>query len=76
MLKDVVLCDNPGFNDTRGTELEICTAMSIDVAIEKSSGIRAIVQVMAYSAFTLDRSRQVFALLGTMTERFPDLLKV
>ena len=29
-LKSIILCDNPGFHDTRGSEYEICTNMSID----------------------------------------------
>ena len=73
-LQKTVLCDNPGFHDTRGSDYEICTNMSIDQAMKSTNTIRAVVLVMPYETFTLDRANPVVAILELMQERFPDIL--
>lgn len=73
--KNVVLCDNPGFHDTRGTEYEICTSMSLDLAVEKSKSLRAIVLIIPYGNFINDKANAVLALVETMKQRFPEILE-
>lgn len=74
MCKNVILCDNPGFHDTRGTDYEICTSMSLDLAIEKAKSLRAIVLIIPYANFTNDKANAVLALVETMKQRFPEIL--
>ena len=73
-LQNAIMCDNPGFHDTRGSDYEICTNLSIDRAMQCAKMIRAIVLVMPYDTFTLDRANHVVHLIGLMQERFPEIL--
>ena len=68
------MCDNPGFNDTRGTAYEICTNLTMDRAIETCRSIKAIVLVLPYPSVDLDRSNHLISLINLMEERFPNLL--
>ena len=72
-LQNAVLCDNPGFHDTRGSDYEICTNMSIDRAMQAAKCIRAVVLVMPYETFTLDRANPVVSIAALIQERFPDI---
>jgi len=47
----IMICDCPGFADTRGSDYEICTNLSIDKAIDKAKTIRAIVLTVPIHAF-------------------------
>ena len=71
-----MLCDNPGFLDTRGTDYEICTNLSIDQAIDKCKSIKSIVLVVPFSIFTLDRANHIFSLIYSMKERFPEIMEI
>jgi energy-coupling factor transporter ATP-binding protein EcfA2 len=55
-LKTVVLCDHPGFGDTRGSQYEICANLSMDRTIEVCKALRAIVLVVPFDSITADRS--------------------
>jgi hypothetical protein len=70
-----VFCDNPGFNDTRGTAYEICTNLSMDRAIDASNAISAIILVVPYQTLTLDRGNHIVALISSMEERFPSIMQ-
>ena len=73
-MHDIVLCDNPGFIDTRGTSYEICTNLSIDRSIEVSKNLKAIVLVIPYETFTSDRGSHLISLINSLLQRFPKLL--
>jgi hypothetical protein len=66
-----MLCDNPGFHDTRGSIYEICTNLSIDQAVKVCRNIKAIVLVMPYTVFALDRANHLIDLVELMEQRFP-----
>ena len=59
LTKNVVLCDNPGFKDTRGSIYDICTSMSMDMAVRNSKNIRAIILVIPYNSFLLDKANHI-----------------
>jgi len=63
LCEGVILCDNPGFHDTRGSNYEICTNLSIDQAVQNSKSIKAIVLVVPYHTFTLDRGNHIINLI-------------
>ena len=51
---DVYLCfplqvDFPGFSDTRGTEYEMCTLISIDQAMAAMKKVKAVAIVISFS---------------------------
>jgi len=73
---DLSLCDNPGFGDTRGTDFEICTNLSIDQAILNCSKLQAAVLVLPFSVFLLDRGNHLIEAISNMEERFLDLLNM
>ena len=70
----MILCDNPGFNDTRGSEYEICTSLSIDRAMKAAEKIRAVVLVISYDCFTTERANPLVKTLILMQDRFPQIL--
>ncbi len=74
--QQVLLCDCPGFNDTRGGQYELCTNLSIDMAIEKCSTLKAIVVVVPVIAFLGDRGNNIVELISTIQDRFPSTFKV
>mmetsp|Transcript_4996 Transcript_4996/g.7534 ORF Transcript_4996/g.7534 Transcript_4996/m.7534 type:complete len:1276 (-) Transcript_4996:82-3909(-) len=63
--------DCPGFNDTRGSDYEICANMSIDEAVERTKSLKAVVVIIPVQAFLSDRSNNVIELVKTVQERFP-----
>lgn len=74
-LQNVVLCDNPGFNDTRGTSYEICTNLSMDRAISVCRSIKAIVLVVPFETIFADRGARLTTLISELLEKYPMLLK-
>jgi len=74
--QQVLLCDCPGFNDTRGGPYELCTNLSIDMAIEKCEDVKAIVLVVPVIAFIGDRGNNIVELISTIQDRFPTTFKV
>lgn len=75
-IKDIVFCDNPGFNDTRGTAYEICTNLSMDRVIHVCRSLRAVVLLVPYQSIVLDRGNHLISLISSMEERFPTLLEI
>ena len=63
ILEDLVFCDNPGFNDTRGTSYDICTNLSMDRAVEVCKSIKAIVLLVPYETLVLDRGNHIVNLM-------------
>ncbi|MGR3912892.1 MAG: hypothetical protein QRY71_06290 [Candidatus Rhabdochlamydia sp.] len=67
-----MLGDCPGFHDTRGSDFEICTNLSIDQAMTQAKSIRSIVLIIPIHAFLVDRANSVIELIETVRERFID----
>jgi hypothetical protein len=63
--------DCPGFNDTRGSDYELCTNISIDRAISGARSIPALVIVIPVTAITIDRGSSFIDLIHLVQERFP-----
>lgn len=72
--KKIMLCDCPGFHDTRGTEHEICTNYSIDRAIKKAAAIKGVVLVIQYASFLQERGQPVIESFQNLIDILPDLL--
>jgi len=70
-----VLCDLPGFNDTRGGEHVLCTNLTLDQAISQARSIRSIVLTIPVQAFWLDRGGGVVALVERVRERFLGIME-
>jgi len=70
-----VLCDPPGFNDTRGEEHILCANLTLDQAVKQARSIRAIVLTIPVQAFQVDRGGPVIALVERVRERFPNILQ-
>lgn len=70
----IMLCDCPGFRDTRGTEYELCTNLSIDKAIKQASGIKGVVLTIQYTAFLQDRGQPVLESFQNLLDIIPDLI--
>ncbi|KYR03059.1 myb domain-containing protein [Tieghemostelium lacteum] len=68
---DVVLCDCPGFKDSRGSTYELATNLSVDLSIQKCKSIRALVVVLPIQVFSTDRATPVIEMIETVRERFP-----
>jgi len=71
---ETVLCDPPGFNDTRGEEHVLCANLTLDQAVKQSRSIRAVVLTIPVQAFQVDRGGPVISLVERVRERFPDIL--
>lgn len=67
----LTLGDCPGFNDTRGSDYELCTNLSIDRAVQKTNRIRAIILTVPVHSFLADRGNPIIDLIDTVRERFP-----
>ena len=70
-----LLCDCPGFHDTRGTEYELCTNLSIDKTIKQSENIKAIVLVIPYASFLVERGQIILKTFETLTDMVPSFLE-
>jgi len=69
--QNVLLCDCPGFNDTRGPDFDFCANLSIDRAVASAGYIQAIVVVVPIQAFLVDRTTPLVELIEQIRERFP-----
>lgn len=67
----LTLGDCPGFNDTRGSDYELCSNLSIDRAVQKTDKIRALVLTVPVHSFLVDRGNPIIDLVETVRERFP-----
>ena len=59
------ICDNPGYNDTRGSDFRICTKMSMDRAIDVCASISAIVLIIPWDWFC-NRNPRMYQLIQEM----------
>jgi len=75
-VKDIFLCDNPGYKDTRGIEYEMITNLSIDESIKNCGKLQAAVLVLPFTVFTHDRANLLIEAILNFEERFPDLLDI
>lgn len=71
--QDVMLVDCPGFKDTRGTDFEICTNLSIDLLVKQAASIKSIVLVVPYAAISLDRANSFIDLMMNIQSIFPNV---
>ncbi|MCC6128250.1 MAG: GTPase domain-containing protein [Chlamydiae bacterium] len=69
--QNVLLCDCPGFNDTRGPDFDFCANLSIDRAVSSAGYIQAVVVVVPIQAFLVDRTTPFVELIEQIRERFP-----
>lgn len=67
---DITLIDCPGFNDTR-KDLEMCTNLSMDLAIEAVAKIKALVLTIPIQSLITDKANGVVDLIEAVQERFP-----
>ncbi|PCI75158.1 hypothetical protein COB21_05995 [Candidatus Aerophobetes bacterium] len=65
------IADCPGFNDTRGSDFELCTNLSIDQAIARVGSIKSVVAVAPAAYFLNDRGNPVLSLIETVRDKFP-----
>lgn len=72
---EMMLCDCPGFRDTRGTEYELCTNLSIDKAIKSAQCIKGAILVIQYTAFLQDRGQPVLESFQNLIDIIPSLLE-
>ena len=70
--KSLRLGDTPGFNDTRGRDMELCTNFSIDDAVESCRSIRSVVVTVPLYSFMDGKGNSIIELAETIRERFPD----
>ncbi|OMJ82776.1 hypothetical protein SteCoe_16424 [Stentor coeruleus] len=70
----IMICDCPGFRDTRGMEYELCTNLSIDKAIKQASRIKGVVLTIQYTAFLQDRGQPVLESFQNLLDIVPDLI--
>ena len=72
--KSILLCDCPGFHDTRGTEYELCTTLSISKAIEESRSIKGVVLIIPYSSFLVDKGQGILQTFESLIDILPSFL--
>ncbi len=65
--QDLTLCDCPGFDDTRGIEYDLCTALSIQQAIRKSRSLKAVVLTLPYNALEVNKGNLVVELFENLS---------
>ncbi|OMJ72052.1 hypothetical protein SteCoe_29610 [Stentor coeruleus] len=71
----LMLCDCPGFRDTRGIEYELCKNLSIDRAIKSAGCIKGIIFVIQYNAFLQDGGQPVLESFQNLIDIIPGLLE-
>jgi hypothetical protein len=69
----LMLCDFPGFNDTRGELHDLTTTLSIDYAIAKAHSVKCIVLTFPYEDFWSSRCRLVIALFERLQDKLPKI---
>ncbi len=69
-----LLCDTPGFRDTRGTDYQLSAKVSIEQAVRGARNIRAIVLTLPYGSFLNERAIAVVELMKDLEQRVPDIL--
>ncbi len=73
-MANLALCDNPGFGDTRASEYELVTNLSMDRAITECLHVKAVALVVPYEIFSLERAIHFIDLMNQVAERFPKIL--
>jgi len=66
----IAIGDCPGFLDTRGSEYELCTNLSIDEAVRHTASIEAVVAVAPASSFLADKANPILTLIETVRDKF------
>lgn len=74
IIRNLVLLDNPGYFDTRGTEYEIATNFSVDYSVDALDVVDAVVQVINYGVFLHERSSPFMRELEELICRYPSVL--
>lgn len=69
----MILLDCPDRSDTRGTNYEIAANFSIDYSINSLSSIDAVVQVIDYSALTVQRGKFFLEILRDLFTQFENV---
>ncbi|PCI76636.1 hypothetical protein COB21_04200 [Candidatus Aerophobetes bacterium] len=65
------IADCPGFKDTRGSDFELCTNLSIDEAVNQVGSIQSVVAVVPAAHFLNDRGQSILELIQTIRDKFP-----
>ncbi|OMJ70330.1 hypothetical protein SteCoe_31702 [Stentor coeruleus] len=69
--KGIMLCDCPGFRDTRGSEYRLCTNFSIDKAIKQADSIKAIILTIQYNTFLIERGNSALLAFEDLSDLIP-----
>jgi energy-coupling factor transporter ATP-binding protein EcfA2 len=64
----LVLCDCPGFMDTRGAQIEVKNAYSLKLLAERSGGVKAIFIFVNYHTLLADRAKNLQVTAKIMRE--------
>jgi uncharacterized protein YjbI with pentapeptide repeats/energy-coupling factor transporter ATP-binding protein EcfA2 len=68
--ENIMLCDTPGFKDTRGAHYQLSAMLSID-QVKKVGNIKAIVLVIPYDYFIIDRGNLIVELFLDLQDKIP-----
>lgn len=71
----IMLCDCPGFHDTRGSEYRLCTNFSIDRTIKQAKSINAIILTIPYHAFLIERGNSALLAFKDLIDLVPGFLE-
>ncbi|CAK68415.1 unnamed protein product (macronuclear) [Paramecium tetraurelia] len=69
----LMLCDCPGFDDTRGDIYDLTTVLSIDQTIKNCNSIKAIVLTLSYESFFVNRSSAIIQLFENVRQLIPNI---
>ena len=71
-----MLCDCPGFDDTRGENFNLVTNIRIDQTIKNCRSVKSLVLTLPYEAFLVNRCRSVVELFEDLIKRIPDIITI
>lgn len=74
-LRECLLADCPGTLDTRGTEYELCTHMSIDRTLKSAANIKSIAVVIPYASFLNGRGQMILSTFEAVIDILPGFLE-
>ncbi|CAD8073262.1 unnamed protein product [Paramecium primaurelia] len=70
---NLMLCDCPGFDDTRGDLYDLNTMLSIDQTITNCKSIKSIVLTISYETFFVNRCQGIVQLFLNLQQLIPNI---
>lgn len=75
-IQNLILCDCPGIEDSRGEVYDLSSRLSLDFTIKNARSIKCIVLTLPYEDFWGSRCRAVLKLFEDLENKLPNIFEI